>query len=145
MGTLLRNHDSQCEDGLTGLLGGDVVLCMCMDRATVTYPELGATPRNLCGLIVIEDGKRVHATIHSTMDAARAAWREFVIEAAGPNTALDEELRDAAHLDVQENGWTIERVVADLSDFDLIEWWVNRPATFPNEVHFFEAQDKTTP
>jgi hypothetical protein len=100
-----------------------------------------STPRNLHVLLVIEEYVMVHRTVHSSQRVSRLEWRRFINEIAEPNTAIDEELRAmAASLD-DTSEWTIDDILEDLTDIDLIEWWVHRKEG--NAVHIFEVQDMT--
>ena len=104
---------------------------------------MALTKRNLHVLIVKEDGVTVHAAAYATHRAAKAAWVDFVAEAASPETALYEELL-ALSLKVERDGDTtaLDLIEYGISELDLIEWWVNRPGTWGNEARFYEVQDK---
>jgi hypothetical protein len=125
-------HDDQCEDPDFN----NSIQCLCLDRF---IDARTATPHNLHVLIVTEADLAVLKVAYSTHKESLDAWREFVIQAAEPNTLLDEELRRLAGFDEGEDV-TIEDVVADLSDIDLIDWWTTRDRG--NAARLYEVQDK---
>lgn len=96
-----------------------------------------ATPRNLHILIVTEEGQRVHTGAYATHNNMLQAWKDWVVEAAEPNTALDPELRALAAMDDVPD---IEQVIEDLSVVELVHWWEGRDDL--NEVRFYEVQDR---
>jgi hypothetical protein len=104
---------------------------------------MAATPRNLHVLIVIEDGRQVHTGAYSTHHDMLQAWRDWVVSIATEETALDDELRVlAATEEGPDDVPDISDVVSELSPIDLIDWWIGRDATFPNEVRTYEVQDR---
>ena len=93
-------------------------------------------------LVIIESGLAVQATAHNTLEGAREQMRQFVSEAAQPNTVLYEELA-ALSLKCERDSGTTARELIDfgIADTDLIEWWVHRDKD--NEMRFYPVTDMT--
>lgn len=103
-------------------------------------PGDAVTARNLHVLIVTEADLAVLKVAHATHRESIQAWREFVIDAAQPETVFDDELRNLYSDDPDERLVDIEKIIGDLSNVDLIDWWTGRDAG--NAARFYEVQDK---